>query len=114
MKNSQYRLTQKRRKLNEMRRKGVTEANWKLDRESYDYLSKYFPIEPARYLVQTRKYMGTAGFPRILKVIDRAAHKGQAVIDTTLTKKDRDVLDRADIPYHAFRYTINLSANVKR
>lgn len=97
-----------------MRRKGVTEANWKLDRESYDYLNKYFPIEPARYLVQTRKYMGTAGFPRILKVIDRAAHKGKAVIDTTLTKKDRDVLDRADIPYHAFRYTINLSANVKR
>lgn len=87
MKNSQYRLTQKRRKLNEMRRKGVTEANWKLDRESYDYLSKYFPIEPARYLVQTRKYMETAGFPRILKVIDRAAHNGKAVIDTTLTKK---------------------------
>ena len=114
MKNSQYRLTQKRRKLNDIRRKGATEANWKLDRGAYDYLRKYFPIEPARYLEQTPKYMATAELPRILKVIDRAAHKGKAVIDTTLTKKDRDVLDRADIPYHAFRYTINLSANVKR
>lgn len=108
MKNSQYRLTQKRRKLNELRRRGVPAVNWKLDLAEYEYLSKFFSIEPERYSVQTREYLGTNGFPRILKTLDRAAKQGKGKISKKLTEKEKSILDGADIPYQAFRYNIIL------
>lgn len=92
----------------EMRERGVAVANWKLDDESREYLKKYFEIEPDLYLVQTRKYYGVEGFPRILKDLNYAARQGKAYVTIHLKEHDKIVLDEADISYKALRYNIVL------
>lgn len=97
-----------------MRQNGIPVAHWKLDYESYEYLVKFFTIEPAKYQVQTRKYLfGVRGFPRILKTLNWAAQKGKANLLMELSPKDKKVLDEADIPYKPVRFDIVLLPQAK-
>ena len=109
MKNSQHRLLQKRNKLFEMKKRGIQAVNWKLDEESRDYLSKYFPVFPDLYRVETRKYYNTAGFPRILKTLNYDARRGKSYVEIHLNKKEKQILDAANIYNKPFRYNIILA-----
>lgn len=112
LKNREYRQRKQLAKLIELRERGVPEVRWNLTVNQFEYLAKYFELEPGLYAISTKPYFTvTPKSPSILKVIKAAKLERKHEIVRTLSAKQVELLDYLDIPYRYIKCRIILREN---
>ena len=110
MKGKDYRLRKILYQLRSLQAKKVKSVQWKLKQEQLEFLSEYFEIRPALYIVNTWRFRNIYNIKNsLIKRIHFANKSGKSQMVGKFSNEELKTLQQFQIPYKPFKYTIYLS-----
>lgn len=107
MKGKDYRLRKILYQLRSLQEKKVKSVQWKLKQEQLEFLSEYFEIRPALYIVNTRRFRNIYNIKNsLIKRIHFANKSGKSQMVGKFSNEELKTLQQFQIPYKPFKYTI--------
>lgn len=109
MKNKQNALYAQRKRLYKLRDDGVPFVDWKLTNEQWEYLSKFFRVEPLFFHIRTKAIKNIKDVNDTLLLDVHLSYKrGKTIISRELDYEQKQLLTQNGISYYSFKYRIFL------
>ena len=112
MKNKQNALYAQRKRLYKLRDDGVPFVDWKLTNEQWEYLSKFFRVEPLFFHIRTKAIKNIKDVKdTLLRDVHFSYKRGRTIISRRLNHEQKRLLTKNGISHYSFEYRIFLKTS---